>query len=414
MTEPIEALVARARNMGLELALPTEDGDWLKQTLQSIVQALIEADASGVIGAGRYERSEERTNYRNGHRAIEPYRTRVGELALTVPKLRKGSYFPSFLTARRPVEKALVATIQAAYVEGVSTRRVDQLVQALGLTGIDKSEVSRLCKELDDAVRPFRERRLEYACPYVFLDAVYVKGRHDGRVMSRALVIAIGVRETGEREILGFELGPSEDEAFWLQFLRGLLARGLTGVQLVVSDAHQGLKAAVAKALPGTTWQRCRVHFMRNLLGRIPHANKAMVAALIRTVFAQPDRPAASAQLREVAQMMHKRWPEAAKLLTNAEEEILAYMAFPKPHWQRIYSTNILERVNREIRRRTDVVQVFPSDASIYRLVGTILMELSDEWLVEERHYFSRHSMQLLTAPDMVTSDPAPKLAPVR
>lgn len=414
MTEISKALNEYARNAGLMLPGPVAEEDWLKRVVEMVLQALIEAEATSVIGASRYERTDERATHRNGRREIEPLRTRVGEVALTVPKLRKGSYYPSFLDARKPAERALLTTIQTAYVAGVSTRRVDELVQALGLTGIDKSAVSRICKELDDAVKPFRERALETEYPYVFLDAVYLKARHNNRTRSRALVIAIGVSATGQREILGFELGPSEEEAFWLQFLRGLIQRGLRGTQLVISDAHVGLKAAIAKALPGAVWQRCRVHFMRNLLGRIPHADKPMVAAMVRTVFAQPDRKAADVQLDEVARRMELRWPDATKLLREAEDEILAYMAFPSAHWTRIYSTNSLERVNREVKRRSDVVQVFPDDASIIRLIGTVLMDISDEWAVDERHYFSQNSMRLLLAPEMATTEPGPALAPVR
>jgi transposase-like protein len=411
MTAISEALSTHLRKLGLEMEL---DGDPLREIVQRFLQYLIEVDAAVAIGAERYERSDERINQRNGQRAIAPLKTRVGEIELTVPKLRKGTYYPSFLEARRPVEKALMATIQAAYLEGVSTRKVDELVKALGLSGIDKSTVSRLCKELDQSVKPFRERPLEGQYVYVFLDALYLKARHNGRVVSRALVIAIGVRETGEREVLGFEVGPSEEEDFWKQFLRSLVKRGLKGVQLVISDAHEGLKAALGKVLTGAAWQRCRVHFMRNLLAKIPHADKAVVAALVRTIFAQPDLRTASGQLHEVAGMMRKKWPDATKLLENAEDQILTYMHFPKEHWTRIYSTNVLERLNREVKRRTDVVQVFPDDGSIYRLAGTLLMEISDEWIIGERHYFSQNSMRKLIEPQMAAIEPAPALAPVR
>jgi len=414
MTEISKALNEYARNAGLTLPKPVAEEDWLKRVVEMVLQALIDGEATSVIGASRYERTEERTNHRNGRREIEPFRSRVGEIALSVPKLRKGSYYPSFLDARKPVERALLTTIQTAYVAGVSTRRVDELVQALGLTGIDKSAVSRICKELDDAVKPFRERALEIEYPYVFLDAVYLKARQNNRTLGRALVIAIGVGANGRREILGFELGPSEEEAFWLQFLRGLIRRGLRGTQLVISDAHEGLKGAISKALPGSVWQRCRVHFMRNLLGRIPHADKPVVAAMVRTVFAQPNRESADIQLEEIAKRMEKRWPDVANYLRNADDEILAYMAFPSAHWTRLYSTNSLERVNREVRRRSDVVQVFPDDASILRLIGTVLMDISDEWAVDERPYFSQNSMRLLLAPEMATTEPGPALAPVR
>ena len=292
---------------------------------------------------------------------------------------------------------------------------MDDLVQSLGLTGIDKSRVSRICKELDEQVAEFRGRALKGRYPYLWLDAVYLKARQNHRIVGRALVIAIGVRETGEREVLGFDVGGSEDAAFWQAFLRGLKQRGLEGVQLVISDAHEGLKAAITEVLNGTSWQRCRVHFMRNLLAHIPQGDKSMVAAAVRTIFAQPNRKAASEQLTVVVEALEKRWPKAAQLLTAAEEDILAYMAFPQDHWTRTYSTNPLERLNKEIRRRTDVVGVFPSDDAVLRLAGAVLMETDDEWQVERR-YFSQESMRKLTAPEsLLDSEPHPmRLPPVR
>ncbi len=338
----------------------------------------------------------------------------MGEIPLSIPKLREGTFFPSLLEPRKRSEKALLAVVQTAYVKGVSTRKVDDLLQALGLTGIDKSKVSRICKELDEAVEGFRNRRLEGEYPYLWLDALYLKVRQNHRIVSQAMVIAIGVRETGERDILGFALGASEEEAFWLDFLRGLVRRGLTGVRLVTSDAHEGLKGALDQVLIGVTWQRCRVHFMRNILAHVPKGDKAIVAAALRTIFAQPDREAAGQQLAEVVQAMHARWPKAAELLAEAEEDILAYMAFPPEHWSRIYSTNPLERLNKEIKRRTFVVGIFPDQPSVIRLVGSVLMEIADEWQVTRR-YFSQESMRKLTEPEpLLVSEPAPfRLAPV-
>jgi transposase-like protein len=307
-----------------------------------------------------------------------------------------------------------LAVIQQAYVEGVSTRRVDDLLQALGLTGIDKSRVSRICKELDEVVEPFRDRPLEGKYPFVWLDALYLKVRQNHRIVSQSLVIAIGVRDSGEREVLGFSLGASEEEAFWLDFLRSLARRGLKGVQLVTSDAHEGLRAALGQVLAGVSWQRCRVHLMRNLLAHVPRGDKSMVAAALRTIFAQPDRQAAGAQLAEVVKAMRPRWPKAAELLAQAEDDSLAYMAFPREHWTRIYSTNPLERLNKEVKRRTNVVGVFPDEASAVRLVGAVLLEIADEWQVGRR-YFSLESMAKLAEPEpLLIDEPTPfHLAPV-
>lgn len=299
---------------------------------------------------------------------------------MRIPKVRDGSYFPSLLEPRRRSEKALLAVIQQAYLEGVSTRRVDDLLQALGLTGIDKSRVSRICKQLDEVVEQFRNRPLEGTYPFVWLDALYLKVRHNHRIVSQALVIATGVRESGEREVPGFALGISEEEAFWLDFLRSLVRRGLRGVQLVTSDAHEGLKKALGQVLAGASWQRCRVHFMRNLLAHVPRGDKSMVTAALRTIFAQRDRQAACVQLAEAVQAMQRRWPKAAELLEKAEADILAYIAFPPELWTRIYSTNPLERLNKEVKRRTNVVGVFPDGASATRLVGAVLLEITDEW----------------------------------
>jgi transposase-like protein len=402
-------LLEYLRKVGVDL-----DGDFLSQGTQLLAQLAIEFEAEQHIGAGRYERSPARRTYRNGHRE-RLWETRVGEIPLRIPKLREGSFFPSLLEPRRRAEKALLAVVQTAYVQGVSTRKVDDLVRALGLTGIDKSKVSRICSELDELVAAFRNRPLEGSYPYLWLDAVYLKVRQDHRILNQALVVAIGVRESGEREILGFGLGPSEEYAFWVDFLRGLVRRGLRGVQLVTSDAHQGLKGALDQVLTGATWQRCRVHFMRNVLAHIPKGSKSVVAAALRTIFAQPHREAASLQLAEVVKAMRPRWPKAAEVVQEAEADVLAYMAFPREHWIQIYSTNPLERLNEEIKRRTNVVGVFPDQASVERLVGAVLQEIADEWQIGHR-YFSLESMAKLLAPEaMLVAEPEPlPLAPVR
>jgi transposase-like protein len=409
MTEPIVALQEYLRNVGMEL-----DGDFLREGIAVLTRLLMELEVSQQIGAERYQRSEERQAYRNGYRQ-RPWETRVGEIPLRIPKLRSGNYFPSFLEPRRRAERALLAVIQTAYVEGVSTRKVDDLVQALGLTGIDKSKVSRICKELDEGVAAFRNRPLEAEYPYLWLDALYLKVRQNHRIVSMAVVLAIGVRETGEREILAVDIGASEEEAFWKAFLRGLTSRGLKGVELVISDAHEGLKQAVAAVLAGSAWQRCRVHFMRNVLAHVPKADKSIVAAGIRTIFAQPNQDAARQQMAEVLAAMEPRWPKAAAVLANGEEEVLTYMTFPVEHWTRIYSTNPLERLNREVKRRTDVVSIFPDADSVLRLVGSILIEAHDEWQAGRR-YFSKDSMRKLKEPDGdPLAQPTPlRLAPIR
>jgi putative transposase len=409
MTDPSKALLEYLRKVGMGL-----QPDFLREAIRVMSDLLMELEVSQQIGAERYERSDKRTTQRNGYRE-RTWETRVGEIDLRIPKLRQGSYFPSLLEPRRRAEQALLAVIQQAYIEGVSVRRVDDLLKALGLTGIEKSAVSRICQHLDGVVEQFRQRPLQGAYPYLWLDALYVKVRQNHRIVNQAVVIGIGVRETGEREIVGFSVGASEEEAFWLEFLRGLLARGLHGVQLVISDAHEGLKAAIGKVFNGATWQRCRVHCLRNLLAHVPQGDKAMVAAAVRTIFAQPNRQAAGQQLQEVVQALQARWPQAAKVLTQAEEDVLAYMAFPREHWTRIFSTNVLERLNREVKRRTEVVGVFPDVPSILRLVGAVLLEIDDEWQIERR-YFSLESMQKLKEPlaeQMTTSSPL-RLAPVR
>jgi transposase-like protein len=390
------------------------DNDFLREGVQIMMQMLIELEAGQQIGAGRYERKPERVTHRNGYRS-RLWETRVGEVPLRIPKLREGTYFPSLLEPRKRSEHALLAVIQQAYVLGVSTRKVDELVQALGLKGMDKSKVSRICKGLDELVQDFRQRPLEEEYPYVWLDALYLKVRQNHRVVSLAVVIAVAVTNQGQRTILGFDVGGSEEEAFWLQFLRSLVKRGLKGVQLIISDAHEGLKAAVNKVFAGASWQRCRVHFVRNVLAHIPKGDKAMIAAAVRTVFAQPDRKAAGRQLRYVAEKISTRWPKASHLLLNAEDDVLAFMAFPRVHWTRIYSTNVLERLNKEVKRRTKVVEIFPDTPSVIRLVGTLLAEADDEWQIHRR-YFSKESMRQLYEPDidMLAQATPLTLAPVR
>jgi putative transposase len=379
--------------------------DFLREAVSILAHRLMELEVSGQVGAERYQRNPSRAVYRNGYRE-RAWDTRAGSIELRIPKLREGSYFPCLLEPRRRVEKALVAVIQETYVHGVSTRKVDALVQALGMAGISKSQVSRLCVELDAQAEAFRNRRLAREYPYLWLDATYFHVREDGRVTSMALVVAYGVNEEGMREVLGLDVGPSEDGAFWLAFLRGLVARGLKGVQLVISDAHLGLREAIQAVLAGATWQRCRVHFMRNLLALVPRDARPMVAALVRTIFAQPDAPSARAQLAKVAEGLKPRFPRAAALLEEAEEDVLAYMAFPQEHGRQLHSTNPLERLHKEIKRRTDVVGIFPNRAALLRLVSAMLEEAQEEWQVQRR-YFSRESMRKLRSPAPATEEAA-------
>ncbi|RMD60771.1 MAG: IS256 family transposase [Planctomycetota bacterium] len=325
----------------------------------------------------------------------------MGKLELKIPKLRQGSYLPSFLEPRRGSERALLAVVQEAYVKGVSTRKVDDLVQALGMSGISKSEVSRLCAELDERVEAFLNRELSGAWPYVWLDATYLKCRDGGRVVSKAVVVAVGVNESGVREVLGLAVGPAETEAFWTEFLRSLTRRGLNAVKLVVSDCHEGLRRAAAKVL-GASWQRCRVHFMRNVLAYVPKGQHEMVAAAIRTVFAQENQDEGRRQWREVAEKLRGRFPKVSELMDNAEADVLAFMGFPKEHWPQLGSTNPLERLNKEIKRRAHVVGIFPNEAAIVRLVGALLQEQTDEWQVTRRYMSVGTLRQVLgTAPEV-------------
>ena len=383
------------------------DVDFLKEGVRVLSQALMELEVAQHIGAERYERSGERSGQRNGYRE-RTWDTRVGSLELKVPRVRDGSYFPSLLEPRKRAERALVAVVREAYVQGVSTRRVDDLVKALGLDGISRSQVSRLCEELDGEVERFRQRKLDGPFPYVWLDATFVKVRQDHRVVSMAIVIAIGVNDSGQREVLGLDVGPSEDGVFWQSFLRSLVNRGLSGVKLVTSDAHEGLKGAIAAVLQGASWQRCRTHFMRNALALVPKGAQQMVAATIRTVFVQPDPQTAREQWRRVADSFRSRFAKLAQLLDEAEPDVLAYLAFPPEHWRQVWSNNPLERLNREVKRRTDVVGIFPTDSSIVRLVGAVLAEQHDEWQVSRR-YFSAESLAKLNDPEEVM--PLPLLA---
>ena len=380
--------------------------DTIRASVEWVLQQLIEAEATAVIGALPHERTDTRVTQRNGHRP-KLISTAAGDVELAIPKLREGSFFPSLLERRRRIDRALFAVVMEAYVHGVSTRKVDNLVKALGVgSGVSKSEVSRICAELDRDLDAFRNRRLDHTeFPYVFADATYLKGRVRGRVVSRAVVVATGVRADGDREVLGVEVGDSEDQAFWAAFFKGLRARGLGGVQLVISDHHLGLKAAIESVFIGAGWQRCRVHFMRNLLARVPRGSAEMVAATVRTVFAQPDAAHVRSQLDEVTRMLEGQFPDVADMLRDATEDLLAFTAFPLAHWRKIWSTNPLERLNGEIKRRTKVVGIFPNDAAITRLVTAVVVETHDEWAVAERRYLSEGSMAKLPAQAPTNSD---------
>jgi len=376
----------------------TDVTDRIRTATETLYQELIDAEAAAFIGAEPYERTVDRTTQRNGSRP-RTWTTTAGDLSLKIPKLRQGSFFPALLERRRRIDQALFAVVMEAYLHGVSTRKVDDLVKALGAdTGISKSEVSRICADLDQEVGAFRDRDLSSVeFPYVFLDATYCKARVDHRVVSQAVVVAVGVAADGRREILGFDVGDSENETFWTTFLRALKARGLAGVKLVITDAHTGLKKAIGTVFQGASWQRCRVHFLRNVLGVIPKNNGAMVASIIRTIFAQPDAAHVNSQFDEVARMLKRSHPKVAAMLDDARPDILAFAAFPQRHWTKIWSTNPLERVNKEIKRRTDVVGVFPNPAVLLRLAGAVLVEQHDEWDAGDRRYLAAASMLELT-----------------
>jgi putative transposase len=383
----------------LDALKAAEVDDRIRQAAETIYQALIEAELSAVIGAVPHERTAARTAHRNGHRPRVLAST-AGDLELRIPKLRAGSFFPSLLERRRRVDQSLFAVIMEAYLHGTSTRKVDDLVKALGAdSGISKSEVSRICADLDTEVAAFRDRSLAgQPFRYVFLDATYGKARVDHRVVSQAVVVATGVAADGHREVLGFEVGDSEDGAFWTAFLRSLKTRGLSGVQLVISDAHAGLKAAIASVLIGAAWQRCRVHFLRNVLAAVPKGHAEMVAAAVRTIFAQPSPVHVRDQLEVIAAMLGRQFPKVEAMLREAADDVTAFASFPVSHWKKIWSTNPLERLNKEIKRRTDVVGVFPNPEALLRLAGAVLAEAHDEWQVSERRYLSEGSMALLDA----------------
>jgi len=381
-------------------AFRTGEGlDLVREAVTLVAQELIESELSAHIGAERYERTESRTTERNGHRA-RVLSTKAGDVELAIPKLRKGSFFPSILEPRRRIDQALYAVVMEAYVHGVSTRAVDELVAALGVSsGISRSEVSRICSALDEVVASFRERRLDHvAFPYVYLDATYLHVRENHQVTSKAVVIATGVSASGHREILGIDVGDSENEVFWREFLRRLRARGLDGVRLVISDQHAGLVAAIKRCFQGAAHQRCRVHFARNLLAMIPKGHQAMVSAAFKTVFAQVSGPDMHTQWDQVTATLEERFPKAAALMTGAKEEVLAFTAFPTEHWRQIWSTNPLERLNKELKRRCRVVGIFPNEASVIRLGGAVLLDVHDEWVSAERRYFSEASMAKLYA----------------
>ena len=373
------------------LAEKSADADVLREMIGFAAQRLMELEVGGLTGAAHGEKNPERLAQRNGYRDRD-WQTRAGTVELRIPKLRTGSYFPSFLEPRRMTEKALTAVIQEAYIQGISTRAVDDLVQAMGGTGISKSQVSRLCQEIDERVNAFLERPIEGEWPYLWIDATYVKVRQNHRIVSVAVIVAVGVNTDGRREVLGLDIGPSEAETFWTEFLRKLARRGLRGVKLVISDAHEGIKASVAKVMTAS-WQRCRVHFMRNVLAHAGRSGRRVVSAFIATAFAQEDAEAARQQWRRVADQLRPKVPKLAALMDTAETDVLAYMGFPAAHRAKLHSTNPLERLNGEIKRRTEVVGIFPDEPSIRRLVGAILLEQNDEWAVQRCRYMTLESI---------------------
>ena len=370
------------------------DSDFLRRVAEAVLQLLMETDVEGVIGAGRHERTLERATYRNGYRD-RSLDTRLGSLQLRIPKLRQGSYFPPFLEPRKTTEKALVAVIQEAWISGVSTRRVDDLVQAMGLTGIGKSTVSKLCRDIDERVGAFLDRPLTGDWPYLWLDATYLKQREGGRIVSVAAIVAVAVNTDGKREIVGLHIGPSEAETFWSTFLKSLVRRGLHGVKLVISDAHEGLKSAIRRVF-SASWQRCRVHWMRNALSYVPKAQQSMAAAALRQAFMQPDRASASQTLRHVADQLRDKCPKLGTFIDDSETDVLTHMDFPTQHRTRIHSTNSLERLNKEIKRRADVVGIFPNEGSIIRLIGAVLLEANDEWQTQHRYMQTEPMAELI------------------
>ncbi len=388
--------------MNLRLAVEkSADADLLREMIGFAAEKLMALEVSAKTGAGYGEKTTFRLAQRNGYRDRD-WETRAGTVELRIPKLRTGSYFPSFLEPRRMAEKALTAVIQEAYIQGVSTRSVDDLVKAMGMSGISKSQVSRLCEEIDDKVKAFLDRPIEGEWPYLWIDATYLKVRRGGRIVSVAVIIAVGVNTDGRREVLGMEIGTSEAEAIWTEFLRKLTRRGLRGVRLVVSDAHEGIKAAVSKVLCAT-WQRCRVHFMRNALAHAGKSGRRVVSAFIATAFAQDTPEAASAQWRNVADQIRPKVPKLATLMDSAEQDVLAYMTFPRQHWAKLHSTNPIERLNGEIKRRTEVVGIFPNDDAIVRLVGALLLEQNDEWVVQRSRYMTLETIATMSDDPLIS-----------